>query len=117
MKKLILVACLMATTACASIPPAGDIARAADVGEYCAKVGKIAGVVMIGRQSGTSMAEMMEAFAAKNSPGSEFDWENLGSQMVFQAFEEPRYLADAYQAMAVENFRNAWELGCHSAMR
>jgi hypothetical protein len=80
--------------------------------EFCGSMGELAATIMENRQSGVSMATMMEAVPGEGNSTSE-----LSETLIISAFETPRYSTDQMQKRAVEEFRDEAYLSCVKAKR
>ena len=84
--------------------------QAADWRKACGNVGDLATDIMKSRQSGLSMAKMMEAVAQVG--------ENpLVDEMIISAYDSPRYSTERMQKRAVEEFRDKFYLDCVKIMK
>ena len=84
--------------------------QAADWRETCGKFGELATTIMENRQSGVSMAKMMEAIAGgEENP--------LIEKLIISAYDSPRYSTERMQKRTVEEFRDEVYLECVKGMR
>ena len=74
--------------------------------DQCQDAGDLAEAVMTARQNGAPISQLMEI-----ANGQE-----IIVKMVLMAYGEPRYSTDQFQSLAIEDFRNLWEVGCYQAL-
>lgn len=95
MKKLVLVLTL-------AFPLPALAAEPVPMSKYCPKIAELAKEVMVARQNGTPMREMMEIA----------DGEPIMVSMVTEAYGHPAYRTSAVQDRAIQEFENQWYLLC-----
>ena len=74
----------------------------------CKQVGNFAQALMLRRQEGHAMSEVMDAMAAANGGTVQPDIRNI----IMAAYAEPRMMTPENQKRQVEEFRNDQELAC-----
>lgn len=72
----------------------------------CEYTGKMAAVIMDGRQFGIAMSKLLEINEGK-----------MEKEMVFQAYDVPLYQSEEFQKRAIRDFSDRWEVACHKALR
>lgn len=82
--------------------------HAEDWRETCSTVGELATTIMESRQSGASMAKLMEAVPEGGS---------YIETLIISAYDVPRYSTERMQKKAVEEFRDEVYLECVKALR
>lgn len=80
-------------------------AEEADWRTMCSSASKFAETVMVERQNGRSMAELIEAAEGND----------LLETIIISAYEEPRYGVENNKQQSVEDFRNKVYLQCAKA--
>lgn len=99
MKTLILAAII-------ALSPAHSFA-----GDVCSSLGNIAESIMIKRQQGVKLSEMMKIInSLPVNPITE-----VTRFIVIGVYKKPRYLTETFQNQAIANFRNKVELACYAA--
>ena len=86
---------------------------AGDWRELCGTIEKLATTIMKGRQSGMSMAKMMEITAEKHIEGVT----DLLEKLIIAAYDSPRYNTKSIQKRTVEEFRDKVYLKCVKSIR
>jgi hypothetical protein len=76
----------------------------------CELYGIMANAVMHGRQLGLSISEALE-------PKNGVKVSEVVEELVFAAYEQPRYRTQEYQLRAREEFQNAIELACYRQLK
>jgi hypothetical protein len=77
--------------------------------DNCKLYGKLADAIMHGRQIGVPVSTALAPQGVKATREVE--------ELVFAAYDQPRYQTSEYQRKARENFQNATELACYKQMR
>jgi hypothetical protein len=83
--------------------------QAADWRESCGNFGKVAKMIMEKRQSGASMAKMMEAITDIDN--------SVVEMMIMSAYDRPRYSTEQMQQRTIEEFRDDVYLECVKVLR
>ena len=119
MKNYIAIAALAAAL---TTPPAG-----AEVGnaEFCGSLGKMARSIMIARQNGKDVNDILQKALATLGPDQrelrvKGIAKNLGEiyvSIVMAAYETPRYGTRAFRERAVDDFGNDWSVACLKLVR
>jgi hypothetical protein len=77
-------------------------------GDYCAAFHEIAKSIMLQRQDGTSIAEMMGRFSEDNKINE------LARTFILEAYKLPKWDIDKLKVKAVDDFANNVALGCYA---
>lgn len=70
--------------------------------KLCANIGVLAGLVMTLRQKGAPLSDALEN--AKDI--------KVLREIVFDAYESPRYSTEQHQERSIADFRDTWQLRC-----
>ena len=71
----------------------------------CTIWGNLAESSMVARQKGYPLSKLLEKIKGND----------LIREVIIGAYEEPRYRTQTYKRIAVQNYRNKWELICYRA--
>lgn len=83
-----------------------------ELNALCSSVGNIAEEVMIARQEGTTMSEMM-TLATESGEGL---FQEILTDAVKRAYAEPAFRTEDMQRAAIRDFRNTFELECYQSL-
>ena len=106
MKKTLigLVMCVMAGSALAETPQGSA--------PLCAVLGEIAENVMIARQNGAALSEMM---TVADAAGDDTSARQLLTEIILAAYETPRFSVEGNQRRAAQDHRAMVETTCYRA--
>ena len=95
MKKIALIITLALSTSAFAAEPA-------PMSKYCPKIAELANAVMVARQNGSPMREIMEI--AEGEP--------IMVSMITEAYGHSAYSTQEYQDRAIQEFEDQWYLRC-----
>ncbi len=80
----------------------------------CKPIATLSNAIMLSRQSGVRMADIMSLPQMKELPP---ELRGVQKSMTIEAFESPLYSTEAAKQSAITEFENKWYLNCTKAAR
>ena len=88
------------------------MAQDADQPVTCADMGNLAESIMVARQNGIPISQLVVIIdAAEDSPGAN----RLYRSIVLEAYERPRFMSASSRTRSIEDFRNDIETFCFAS--
>lgn len=80
----------------------------------CPAIGDMAETLMKIRQAEGSFQITWEHFDKMERDGDKFAW--FYKKILIRAYDQPKFMTEAYKQQAVAEFRNAWVKACYKVM-